>query len=366
MARKATRSGKSSPRAGRPTVIGDRYRLEGTYERLRRSLLQRADDGRLDRPLSYWVLPTDRRLPLAFLDRKLRDLLDLPLRDLMETQGVGQKKILGFFDLLRRADKSTSAGAGDELSTAPSAVGKLVQTAERDFDPAEVSEAVWTDWRHAIDRAGLAPVRLGRIAPSLKPLPAVIWRKSLGDYSGRTLEEIRRLKTHGEKRVNAILEVFAAAYEAVSTSVLHERLQIDIAPRFVPHLNRWLTDANSGDGSPTIEQIEASLLRPLINQIENDLDHQIARLVAERFDRDGCAPSVKQQADRMGVTRARVYQLLDECASVMEVRWPEGRWLLAPLTDRADRLNPDAAGYLHGIQLLFFPSEQRAEPLSPS
>lgn len=91
-------SKKAKPASARPSrkrrgtaktadhsVIGDRYRLDGTYERLRRALLEAPDDGRLDRALSYWVLPTDRRLPIAFLDRDLRELLELPLEELMGT-----------------------------------------------------------------------------------------------------------------------------------------------------------------------------------------------------------------------------------------------------------------------------------------
>ena len=73
----------------RKAISNDRYRLIGTYERFRKSLIERPDDGRLDKALSYWVLPTDRRLPIAFLDRTLRDLLSQPFDDLMSTPGVG-------------------------------------------------------------------------------------------------------------------------------------------------------------------------------------------------------------------------------------------------------------------------------------
>src|SRR5262249_40434889 len=90
----------------RKAISNDRYRLVGSYERLRKSLLNHPDESRLDRSLSYWVLPTDRRLPIAFLDRTLRDLLARPLDELMSTPGVGSKKILGFFDLLKRAGKA--------------------------------------------------------------------------------------------------------------------------------------------------------------------------------------------------------------------------------------------------------------------
>src|SRR6266700_4392633 len=101
----------------RKAISNDRYRLVGSYERLRKSLLTHPDDGRLDKALSYWVLPTDRRLPIAFLDRNWRDLLSQPFDDLMATPGVGHKKILGFFDLLRRASKANAPDAPFGLST---------------------------------------------------------------------------------------------------------------------------------------------------------------------------------------------------------------------------------------------------------
>ena len=69
----------------RKAISNDRYRLVGTYERLRKNLVDRPDDGRLDKALSYWVLPTDRRLPIAFLDRPLRDLLSQPFDELIAT-----------------------------------------------------------------------------------------------------------------------------------------------------------------------------------------------------------------------------------------------------------------------------------------
>lgn len=363
MARKAATSARRTSRSTRQTVIGDRYRLEGTYERLRRSLLEAPDDGRLDRPLSYWVLPTDRRLPLAFLDRELRELLKLPLSELMGTQGVGQKKILGFFDLLRRANSATSpqASFGAPAESAATRGYEQADAESTGFDPSTVSEAVWSEWCETIERCGLAPLRLGRIAPSLKPLPTVIWHKTLGDYSGLTLSKIRRLKTHGEKRVNAILEVFGATFEAVSTAALNEHLQIEVAPRFAPRATRWLVGANAAERGPSVTELEAELLDPLVRQIAIDLDDSIATLVDERLRIDPGAPTVKQQADRLNVTRARVYQLLDDCASVMSVRWPEGRWLLAPMTVRPAWLEPEASGLLHGLQTLFFPSERSRE-----
>ena len=65
------------------------------------------------------------------------------------------------------------------------------------------------------------------------------------------------------------------------------------------------------------------------------------------------------QSRRMGVTRARVYQLLDECSKVMDVRWPEGRCQLAALAEELDRDNVegDAMELLSSLRELLFPSK---------
>lgn len=341
----------------RKAVSNDRYRLVGTYERLRKSLLEQPDDGRLDKALSYWVLPTDRRLPIAFLDRTLRDLLSRPLEELMGTPGVGHKKIIGFFDLLRRASKATVPDAPFGLAT-NEGVKRAQAAAASGFDSSVVSESLWARWCETVNRHGLGPEKLGRLAPSLQSLPTVIWHSRLEEYSERSLAEIRGLKTHGEKRVHAILEVFCTAHEALATATLDENIDLVVVPRFVPPLSRWLMGAIGEAELPSVDELRQHVVKPLVKQIHIDLGDQVAELAASRLSLDAGAPSVKQQADTIGVTRARVYQLLEDCAKVMEVRWPEGRWLLAPLANRFGAADPEALGLLHGIVDLFFPPER--------
>lgn len=353
MARRATTHEESSRDEGesrRPTAGGERYRLEGTYERLRRALLAGPDDGRVDRSLSFWVLPTDKRLPLAFLDRTPRDLLSRPLDELMRTPGVGRKKILGFFELLRRAVKSEGFDSATGVAAASTAAlrrrGVVVE-------PSGVSEAVWREWCDAILRAGFGRHPLGRVAPSLRPLPTVIWGAPLEDYAACSLADIRALRTHGEKRVNAIIEVFGAVYEAVSTAALHEELQLDLTPRFVPSVTGWVVRRLGDDRPIGFDEARDAVARPLARQIDVDRGSPVTEIVAERLGIPGPAPTVRSQAERLGVTRARVYQLLEECADVMAVRWPEGRWILAPLFGRAE--DSEALGLLHAVRATFYP-----------
>lgn len=366
MARKAAKARKATPR--RPPkrsplrephaadgVIADRYRLEGTYERLRRALLAAPKDGRLERPLSYWVLPTDRRLPLALLDKPLSKLLDADLKDLLQTQGVGQKKMLGLFELLRRALKTSDPHAPFGLPGAAKATRGVSLRAEHPSAADGVSEAVWRMWADTVVRVGLTEHQLGRVAPCLRDLPTVIWRKQLGEYTSLSLEEIRDLKTHGEKRVRAVLAVFGAVHEAVSTSVLDEHLDLDVQPRFVPAINRWLIQASGAGTAVTAGEFREHVTKPLLEQVKHDLGDHVAQLAESRLRGGRDAPSVREQASRLKVTRARVYQLLDDCARMASVRWPEGRWLLAPFGAEEARLKPQVSQIVTSTTTLFFP-----------
>ena len=341
----------------RKAASHEQYRLVGTYERIRKALLELPDDGRLEKALSFWVLPTDRRLPIAFLDRTLGELLAEPLDELMSTPGVGQKKIMGFFDLLQRAAQAETKQ--EPFGWNDSAESQSEQSTPRiGFDAAAVSEALWTNWCETVRRNDMGSQKLGRLAPSLQSLPTVIWHRPLAAYVDLSIAEMKKLRTHGEKRVNAILEIFCTVHEAVSTAALHEHLDVELTPRFVPPLTRWLTEVVWEEQLPPADLLYERVVQPLIRQIDIDLGQPIAGLASGRLCLDSNAPSVKQQAQTLGVTRARVYQLLEDCAKVMDVRWPEGRWLLAPLANKFGGASAQTIGLLHGVRDLFYPDER--------
>ncbi len=340
--------------AGKAVSV-DRYRLVGTFERLRKKLLDMPDDGRLDRQLSYWVLPSDRRLPLAFLDRTLRDLLDKPFDELISTQGVGHKKVLGFFDLLQRASKVAAADLPFGFES-PNRRKASAAKANGGFDPTVVSEQLWQTWCESVRRGNFVDRKLGELAPTLLRLPTVIWDTPLSDYVDLSLSAIRNRKTHGEKRVRAILEIFCTIHESIATANPGENMAVDVLPEFVRPATAWLTATMPSDKKLGVADVRRQLAVPLTKQIEIDLGSNVAQLASERLELEGPAPPVRIQSTRLGVTRARVYQLLEDCGRVMEVRWPQGRWLLAPLHAKARSLGtPASADLLQGILDLFYP-----------
>jgi len=89
----------------------DDVKLGSSFDELREQLLAENNPERLLRPLAFWVLPDDRRLPLAFLARSLRELLSVRFADLAATPGVGQKKMASLVMLLHRAATQSPADA---------------------------------------------------------------------------------------------------------------------------------------------------------------------------------------------------------------------------------------------------------------
>lgn len=309
------------------------------FESLRKILQSQQYAEHLSRPLAYWALPTDRRLPLAFLGRTLGDLLKTPFAELSETPGIGQKKMSSFVKLLARAANTDPA----ELPVAnlslpdildPPTARDVTDGSGNGFDPSAVSEVVWAQWRASVVRHGLIDEALGLFASSLQSMTRVIWNTPLGAYTDCTLGEIRSMKTHGEKRVRAILEAFYSVHTLVAGMGTQPHLVVRIVPRLIDKVERWIGCALQTAGIPSDEEVSEQFVCPLLEQVRIDATQQIASLGESRLGIGGSITSVRQVARTLGLTRARVYQLLNEINDIMVVRWPTGRHQVYELRDK--------------------------------
>jgi uncharacterized protein YpbB len=178
------------------------------------------------------------------------------------------------------------------------------------------------------------------------------------------LAEIRSMKTHGEKRIRALLEVFYAVHTIVAGMGTQEHLTVRIMPRCIDQVEHWIGRALQRPSIPDEQELLEKFVHPLLEQIRLDATQQIATLAENRLGITGPITSVRQAARTMGLTRARVYQLLNEINDIMMVRWPMGRHqshelrerLLAETTD-ADR-SPDLRQFLAAVEL-FYPGNRR-------
>src|SRR4051812_26521381 len=180
------------------TSTASDVKLASNYDALRKTLLQKEFHARLDRPLAFWALPNDRRLPTALLGKTLRELFKHSFDQLASTAGIGRKKLEMLIKLLVRATKQDAVDA--KLENLPGADEEPADGRDEkgQFDPLRVSEMVWTRWRETARRHGVGGEKLGRLTPSLQSLPSVVWNTPLSVYLDMTLGQMRELKTHGE------------------------------------------------------------------------------------------------------------------------------------------------------------------------
>ncbi len=287
------------------------------------------------------------------------ELLSASFDELSATPGIGEKKINSLVKLLNRAMRDEPPAVSDE-GDSPS-VNTMMSDSPH-FDPNIVSEALWTEWREMVRRFDVVDERLGRLAPSLQRLPTVIWHKSLSEYLDHTLAEIRNLRTHGEKRVRCVLEVFHSVYHKLLQADASTNLERLLMPRAIRDVQDWCQEQLSREQVPTEDDVRERFARPLLRMIDVDCGETVLKLVEERLGLNTEARSVREQARHLGVTRARVYQLLDDCGKVMSVRWPEGKSLLARLTSHYSPLE-QRQGQLRlffGLCEICFPEKQGA------
>jgi hypothetical protein len=340
----------------------------GRFEHLRKILLSDAYADHLCRPLAYWALPTDRRLPLAFLGRSLRDLLEVPFDVLAKTPGIGQKKMGSFVILLARVANTDPAELPTDIldfhAMENNAAVAISDCDDDGFDPAAVSELQWEKWRASILRHGLGCEKLGRFASSLQNMTKVVWNEPLSTYTDCTLAEIHAMKTYGKRRLHAVLEVFHSLHTLVAGMGSREHLVLRIAPRRIDHVEQWIGQWLQTSGLPTNGDIFHDFVSPLLEQIRVDAPPQIVDMAENRLGIRGPITSVRQLARTMGLTRARVYQLLNEINDMMTVRWPLGRHQIYEIREKftaeaAVVPDPPSLEQFYAAVELIFPGNRR-------
>ncbi|MFO0884582.1 MAG: hypothetical protein U0894_10410 [Pirellulales bacterium] len=337
----------------------EEVKLTNAFEQVRQQLLQPEMADRLDRPLAYWALPADRRLPLAFLGRTVGELLNTSFSHLASTAGVGHKKMESLVMLLNRAihqqPQVRSESVAEGSDNARVQAEQNVESGE--FNPDYVSELTWSKWRDTVRIHQIGGEKLGRLAPSLQALPTVIWDTPLSFYLDMTISQMRQLKTHGEKRVQAVLAVFHSIHQMLGHAGPNSGLVVRLAPRLIADVEDWMQDARLRKAPPEMPELVERLIEPLLEQLRVDVGDTVFTLARGRLGVGAKQESVRDQARSLALTRARVYQLLEECHRTMSVRWPEGRRLLDEFAQRLDELyaSADGANLLGSMRELLYP-----------
>ena len=338
------------------------------YEHLRTQLLREEYAVHLSKPLAFWALPTDRRLPLVLMNRVLGEIIEIPFDELYRTPSIGEKKIQSLLTLLHRAVNTKAEEIPDFIPLAKSDddPSLFIEENQREFHSSEVSEIQWKKWQQTILAWGLGHEKLGRLCPSLAELTRVIWNKTLGDYCELSLADMREIRTHGEKRINAILKIFHGICSIISKMGESKHLIVRLVPPNIEKVERWTFQVLMRRGMPAKNDVLEHYILPLVEQLRTDASEQICELAENRIGIKEDVTSIRQAARTLGLARARIYQLLNEINDIVTVRWPNGRLLTSLLRNKFlnesgnQRSNPDFDQF-HAAAELFFPWGRREE-----
>jgi hypothetical protein len=334
------------------------FQLVTDFNAVRERLLSLELNGHWEKPLAYWAQAADRHLPMALVDRTLKCVVETPFKELAQTPGVGPKKLNSLIMLLARAANSSDTNDTNGVSHADGRKPEVTSD-----DASAVSEDLWSRWRSNLRLRGLEKEMLGRFAPSLRQVPRLMWRKRLDDYLSLSLAEIRGLRGHGTKRVNALIEIVGGLHKITEHLASQPHVVVRIEPRLVAQIEDWFATFSPvprlsissnhreveraggvGRGLPCDASICRDLVEPLVEQTRIDVGDQAAIILRERI----LTPqsSVQRTAYQIGLTRGRVYELITETAIALDVRWPQGRRLLLELSSQlADAVDGGASQY---------------------
>jgi hypothetical protein len=129
-------------------------------------------------------------------------------------------------------------------------------------------------------------------------------------------------------------------------------------------VDTWVGQTLQRPGIPSQREIFDCFINPLLKQIRCDASRQIVHLAENRLGIRGPVTSVRQAARGLGLTRARIYQLLNEINDIVTVRWPLGRHQVYELHDKfqAESESVDPAPNIeqfHAAVELFYPAARR-------
>ncbi len=306
-----------------PKPTREELQRRNEFEELKCQLRDEKFADQIRMPMAYWTLPSDRGLPFALLDRTVADLLATPYENLAATPGIGTKKLDALLTLLHRVGDGDSGSSTPTSTDGKQSAEPQPTTPSAPFDPHSVSEQEWRGWRDLVNKYKVGNEKLGRVAPSLRQLPSVLWHKPLSTFVELTLQDIRQLKSFGEKRVAALLTVFHSVRGILSAFESQDILPSRLLPKNVFSVEAWINHLAPSDPSPTWDELREHVLLPLVDQIQIDATPTHHKLLQSRLGLAGPKTSIREQARQLGLARARIYQLLEDCSNIFAVRWPE-------------------------------------------
>jgi hypothetical protein len=108
----------------------------------------------------------------------------------------------------------------------------------------------------------------------------------------------------------------------------------------VQQLEPWVRGRLESSAPPSEDEIRTAFVAPLLALSRADGGELLADVVNSRLSQSS---TVQGLARQKGLTRSRLYELWGDAAAIVNIRWPDGQWLVAELHSRLAASDIDAA-----------------------
>ena len=314
----------------------------------------------LDEELCECLEPGDTDLPLGFLGCTVREVLERPFSYWVR-RWLGRKHFRCLLTLLNRA--VTSIQSGTVHSAEMTAVVHLQLRRRNDSVPRElyVDGKSWRLWCDAIRNARLQQLKFGQVADCLREISSSLWGQPLSNFINSPLEYLASVPGVGESKFDLVV----AAIRDLALELLELPRGTNVRLKFISgplrDAQEWIERTLESRVVPDLVELTVQLLRPLARQLQHDLTEREAQIAIRRFqlDESSSRSTLEDLAAVHGVTRERIRQLEQWGPRVLQIRFPQGRYLLDALHGQLAAV-PGAepqAKFVRRIATLCFESE---------
>lgn len=314
----------------------------------------------LEEKLCEFLEAGDTDLPLGFLGCTVREVLERPFSSWLR-RWIGHKEVRCLLTLLDRAVtsiRSAIAGSDAEADVVPHPLRRRNDSVPRER---HVDGKSWRLWCDVIRNARLQRLKLGQITESLRDLPSGLWDQPLTNFITSPLETLAEVPGIGPTRFDLVV----AAVRDLALELLDLPLGTNARLKFIPGPLRsaqdWIERTLESRVVPDLYELTVQLLRPLAWQLQHDLADREAHIAIHRLqlDESSSKSTLEDLAAVHGVSRERIRQLEQWGPRVLQIRFPQGRYLLDALHGQLAAV-PGAepqAKFVRRIATLCFESE---------
>lgn len=346
----------AQPASANPNDSVDWATLRATFESLRQLLVTDFAHPVLQEETREFVEPGDTDLPFEYLAYSVCDVLETPF-DRLAQRWVGHRELVCLLRLLERAAASVRLLTGrsdEECATVEISLRPRPTPVPRELD---YDGKAWFAWCDVINKHDAAKHWLGTVAESLRDIPSTLWCRPLADFTTVTLRGLAELPTVGQKRLELVVDIVRSFALDLSSIQLGTNLSMKLFPGPLRGVSEWFDDVLVSRRIPNVEEITVRLVRPLTWQLQRDLPEREADIAIHRLRPDQLANSEKPEdvdeeyvravnhwvrsggegktlAELSGehkISRERVRQLEAWGPKVLQVRFPQARYLLEAL-----------------------------------